>query len=440
MNRQAYRHLTLAAALAGTLGHSSFHFDKEGTAAAPPADPFTRMREEFSRLHDEAGKLIETAATENRELSDEEKKANENRFGRMKQIQSVIEERTRFAALALSGDPSAGGTVQKPAEAPGREEFDKSEGRSVQVSDKIDRAEFSRALNQWAATGEMPRKFATITTATSSGALLPKSIALPSVPSAMNVFREGLAIYGLQPVITTTTEALTVPVLSTSAGGLVAENASSETENAPSLSGSIVLNVGTYQSGSAYFSNLQLNATGFDLVTYINQDLMYAKELGLESAAIAAIIADAGITQTVATATTSGFTYDNLVDLNRKLPKRYDRLKVILLGSAAFSAAEKLVGDDGHPVLIKDPQNESLLRFNGTPVLRSDYLEAFGASKVVGIVASFMGFKLRDAGDLNLARYTQVPAKPSQTGFNLFGYHGYGYDPAAMATLKTPAS
>jgi len=436
MNRNGTRHMPLAAAVGGLLGHSSFHFDKDGIQ--PAADPFTAMREEFGRLHGEADTLINTAATENRELTEEETAANEKRFSRMKQIQSVIEQRTRFAGLALAGEQP--GKVTKPTNPPGKEEFEQTEREQFADPAKIDRAEFSRALNRWAATGDMDRKFATITTATSSGALLPKSIALPSVPSALNVFREALAIYGLQPVMTTTTEALTIPVMSTSEGAQVAENASSETENAPDLSGSIVLNVKTYQSGSAWFSNLQLNATGFDLVTYIGQDLTYAKDLGLESATMTAIIADSGITQTVATATTSGFTYDNLVDLNRKLAKKYDRLKVIILSSAAFSAAEKLVGDDGHPVLNKDPQNQSLLRFNGTPVLRSDYLEAFGASKIVGFVASLVGLKVRDAGNMNLARYTQNPAKPDQTGFNLFGYHAIGYDPAAVATLKTPAS
>jgi hypothetical protein len=55
-------------------------------------------------------------------------------------------------------------------------------------------------------------------------------------------------------------------------------------------------------------------------------------------------------------------------------------------------------------------------------------------------VVSMLGFRLRDVSGANLARYTQVPAKPNQTGFNLFAYHGYGYAPSAVAKLKTPAS
>jgi hypothetical protein len=48
--------------------------------------------------------------------------------------------------------------------------------------------------------------------------------------------------------------------------------------------------------------------------------------------------------------------------------------------------------------------------------------------------------KIRDVTVQNLARYTQNAAKPDQTGFNLFGYHGYGWAPSAVAKLKTPAS
>jgi HK97 family phage major capsid protein len=398
-------------------------------------DFITTARAEFARLHDETAQQIEAA--KDREYTADEKTAQDARFARMDVLKGKLDEHAKFTKLAFEK-----GDVTLPKNPPGKEEYEayRNGGNVEAKADQIDRAEFGRAAGRWASTGEMERKFATITTSTQSSILLPKTVVAPLVPTAANVFREAHALYGLTPVTTGDTGDINWPVMSATAGGIVAENASSETENTPSLSESFALNAATYQSGAVYFSNKVIRANSFDLLTAVVPELQYSKELGIESAATAAIIADAGITQVVATATTTGFTYANLVDLNRKLSKKFDRLKVIILGADAYAAAEKLTGDDGHPVLNRDPQNDSLLKFNGTPVLRSDYLEAFGASKVVGLIVSMTGFKLRDCDGEELQRFDRVTSKPNQTGLNLFGYHGYGYAVSAIAKLKTPAS
>lgn len=409
------------------------------------------LREEFSKLHTEATGVIDAAANENRELKDEEKTANETKFTRMKTIKALVDDDAKFAALAL-GDapPPAEITVEKQKDAPGRAEFDASEGRGVTPEDvdplklsDADKPKYSKELTHFARTGEMgpmARKFATITTSTGSGILLPKAIAAPITPAAANAFRRAHDLNGVKPLETGNTAKLTIPVLDASSGGVVAENASTDTENPPSTTESIQLTPQTFESGSAWFSNLQLAAVDFDLLQSVLPQLTFAKELGLESAIAAALIADASITQVVTPATLTGFTYANLVDLNRALPSRYDMQKAIVLGRDAFAAAEKLVGSDGHPVLIMDPQNQGLYRFNGTFVLRSDFMEAFGASKCIGAVFSLMGFRIRDVTQQNLARYVNVPTRPNQTGLNLFAYHAYGWAPSAVAKFKTAAS
>jgi len=87
-----------------------------------------------------------------------------------------------------------------------------------------------------------------------------------------------------------------------------------------------------------------------------------------------------------------------------------------------------------------DAQNQELKRFNGTPVIYTDFLSNFGANNIVGFVMSLVGSRLRDCDTNQVQRYTQYPARPGQTGFNLYGYHSFGYDDAAMASLKCPAS
>lgn len=411
------------------------------------------LREEFTRLQTEALALVDLASKESRDFTDEENAQQDAREKRMNQIKTLLEQRAKFASLAIGvADPEPTdepaepkGTVEKPKDAPGADEFSQSldigEKPNIKVGEtKIDPREFSSALSRWALTGEMDRKFATITTATQSGALLPKQIALPIVPTTANAFREALAVTGASPIVSNTTAEMTIPVMDASAGAEVNEDASSETENAPSLAGTITLNFKTYQSGTAWFSNRVLAANNFDLIPYVNTDLVYAKELGFEAAIAAAIIADVDITQTVTTSGVDALTYSNLGQLNRALPKKYDRNKAIVLSEEAYGAAERLVGSDGHPILLRDPQNQELLRFNGTPVLRCDELEDFGAGNVVGVVLSTMGFKIRDFNQLMLTRYTQNPAKPDQIGLNLVGYHRHGYTPTAMAKLVCPTS
>jgi len=197
----------------------------------------------------------------------------------------------------------------------------------------------------------------------------------------------------------------------------------------------------TYHSGNLWFENRELLAVDFDLLSASVPAMVYSKELELEAATVAAIVADSNITASVATSTVSGFTYGNFVSLNRVLPKRYQANKVIVLSKAAYSAAENLTTTTGFPLLNQDAQNQSLKRFNGTPVVYSESLAAFGANAVVGFIFSWIGCKLRDAGEGDvLQRFTQTANRQGQTGVDLYGYHGFGYSPLAIAKFTCPAS
>ena len=436
-------HLLFSAVALTQGGYPRYHFDIEGgitapsggaVAEPPPAQP--DARQEFSRLQTEAMAVLKKAEDEKRELTKEEKTANDQRFSRMKALHDIDQDRARFAGLAFKGDASAPGVVTQPKSAPGRAEFESGEQhRKLDLGDKAVIEELRVAFSSWADSGTMHKKFATITTATSSSALLPRTIGTPVQGTPPNTIREAMDAVGATPMSTTGTEDMKIPVMGTAEGSDVAETASSETENAPDLSETITLNTYAVQSGSAWFSDKVLMANSFDLVAYVQTDLLYAKELRLEQKVIAAMIADAGITQVVTAASATAFTYANLVALNNKLPKKWDRQKAILLSQAAYSAAEGLVGSDGQPILTRDPQNQRLLRFNGTPVLRCDYLEVMTTTKVVGLIIGFTGFKLRDAGQMSLERYFNQPARPAQKGFNLIGHHAHGYAATAVAKL-----
>ena len=442
--------VSLAALAAGATGYGGFHFDPANPPAPtppptpPPAPSIATMREEFSRLQTEGQTIVDAAVAANRELTPEEVAANNTRFSRMTTIQNTIGEHARFASLALAGSPDApaGGNITQTQNAPGQPSPSITVGDPLALADN-ERAEFASEARTFAQTGNnagrINKRFATITTATGSGLLLPRQVMPPTLASAINPFRQAHTVYGTQPVQTNNTAAMIYPLLDGSAGGIVAENASSETENG-GFSEKVDLTPKNFQSGSMWFSETLLAANDFDLLGAVLPSLYYSKELALESAIAAALIADSAITQTVTAATTATLSYANMVALNNKLPTRYGSMKVICLAKDAFIGLTGLVGSDGHPILLQDPQNQALARFNGTPVFRSDYLEAFGVTKVIGVVFSLMGFKMRDCNPQRLTRYTNQPGRPDQTGLNLFGNHGYGWAPSAVAKLVTPSS
>ncbi len=411
------------------------------------------MREEFSRHRHGAQELIARCERENRDLTDSEKDANHSRFAAMKEIQDNLDftqataERAIFSAL--DGGHASGtvqtpfGAVTFPSDAPGRAEFEENRRAAgddytshFTTGDAGRRQQFSRALSHWARTGDAGNRFATVTTVSGGGILLPRDVALPLEVRDANAFRVAIAAVGSQVIFTPGAQDLTLPILDQAAGSVVSETATVETSNDP-VPASIKLTAKMYQSGSAWFSNLSLEGLQYNLEASIVPELNHSREMALEGSIASAIIADAALAS-VLLPTTTTVSYPAMLNLIRGVPRRFARQLAIIINSEVFGALEKLVDSTGRPIMNLDPANSEVLRFNGTPLIRSDFFEAFGSGKTVGCVLSGLGFKLRDAGQAAIARYANVPTRPAQTGFNGFGAHGFGYSPTAVVKLKTP--
>lgn len=299
---------------------------------------------------------------------------------------------------------------------------------------------YSREARKWIANrtkGRLLQKFATITGGADNIGV-PKQLIFLDPNATGNAFRDAHLIWGVEPLKSDLAEKLSIPVLINGSvkGERLAENASSGNEKSPDLADSLLLDPQVFESGEFWFSLFALNASA-NLTQNIIPQLNYIRELALEAQIAADMIADSGITQSVTTSTTTAITYSNLMDLNRKLPRRYGRQKAIILSGEAFDAANGLVGDDGHPVLDWNGQGQA--RFNGTPVFECDGFEGFGASKTLGCVISLFGFRIQDVSVPQLARY-EGPERTAQAMLNLTQAHGYDWAPAAVAKLKTPAS
>jgi HK97 family phage major capsid protein len=415
---------------------------------------FDEERETFERLQREAIAVLRHAESENRDLSPEEKSANDDRYAAMKSIQSrevfdrLSAQRAIFAAAdngATSGTvETPHGTVTFPQSAPGRAEYERNlqDTGSCHPSqfgggtgETARKQQFAQALREFAATGDTS-KFATVTTVSGGGILLPRDVATPLQVIDANAFRIAIAAVGSQVIFTPLAADLRIPILDQAAGSVVSETATVETSNDP-LPASITLTAKMYQSGSAWFSNLTLQGLDYNMEQSIIPELNHSREMALEGSIVSAIIADAALAS-VLLPTTTTVSYAAMLNLIRAVPRRFARQLAIVINSEVFGALEKLVDTTGRPILNMDPANSEVLRFNGTPLVRSDFFETFGSSKTVGCVMSGLGFKLRDAGQPAIARYANIPTRPSQTGFNAFGAHGFGWSPTAVVKLKTP--
>jgi HK97 family phage major capsid protein len=337
----------------------------------------------------------------------------------------LLAESRRFQQLAnqLQTDPSG-----KP-----RESF------SMTLADKVDMVNevqlFARDGKQ--ASTPTLRKFATITTGSEGmgpGVTMPTDFNIPIGLAPDNSFRAAHVLLGVKPIESALANDLNWPALDPTAGHVVAENEAEASEEG-TIHG-MKLNTRTYTSEAYWFSNLVINS-GIDFTAWIMPYLAANCDLGFEKHITETLIADDSI-QTVPASSVSTISIGSLQDLRSGLSRRFRRLRVILLGEAAYIAAQKMVGDDGHAILTPHPTIEGVSYFRGTLVIENDNLEAFGASKCIGACISLYGARIRDITVQNLARMTDAD-RPAQTGFELFQYKAFGYLPEAVCKLVTPA-
>lgn len=398
------------------------------------------IKEEFAKLHEETTAIV--SESDKRELTADELASKDEKFSKMDKLDAQIKDAEKLAKYNFDNKTVK---IVTPAKSQAQVAFETSEvknNNTVMTAENFDRAGFSVAFNDWARTGYMDERFATITTASNSGVLLPKIVGAPLVPIYGNQIRQGLNLNGLTVVSTPGTAELNLPISLSAVGTDLSETASSSPENSTDAT-TIIKNVNlkcfAIESGQVPVSNLELAANEFDLLSAIAPGLEDAKEMRLEQRIFAAIKADGAISQAVLVSSDpTDATSDDLFDANNGFASsRFNRFKCIFLSTEAYAAYSAVKGTDGHPIFLPDPQNQSLLRCQGTPVLRTDFLDAYGAHHLVGVVISFVGFKLRDAGPGTKYIRFESQTKTDQTILNAVGYHAYGYVVDSIVKIVT---
>jgi len=395
------------------------------------------LREEFSKVQTEAQALISAAAVANRDLTAEEKEANDKRFARMDQIHNWFKESERFAKLAL-----AAGTATLPTDPAGRDEYEAAEGAAkkfTKADGELDINAIRRGIQHFARTGDTRQLF-TITSGTASGAFLPKQILQPiTVRRLQNVWRGVLAAQGVDPMEIETVASFSIPVADDTAnnGQTVSESASTSTSQDPSQT-SIPIAPTLWDSEAFWYSNTMVMASSFDVVAYTLPMAQKRLQKAQESAWTANVIANGTVGVTAASAT--ALTYAEVLNWEHSLAPAYRNDACFAISDSLYRVVRGITDTYGRPIFDQDPTNVFAGKIHGRPVIIGDYFQTMAANHVVGAFVSADAIKIVDVKDARLARYSNLPAYPDQVGFEMFQNGDFGFVTKGLSLLKTAAS
>jgi HK97 family phage major capsid protein len=396
------------------------------------------LREEFSSLHADAGKVLTLAAGEKRELTADEQKANADRFSRMTVIQAQVDAAKKLAEFSVMN-----GDAVLPTTPPGKPEFDQ-ERLPAQV--KFDHNQYRASLNFWARTGENARlaefykniqsmQFA-ITSTSQSGAYIPQEVLPPvTVNRLPNAIRQVLQKYNVTPITRTLTESISIPVQDDTGNVGQAQNeaATSGTSVDPALTGSLTLHPTLYSSKQQWLSNTTVNAVDFDLFAYMLPMLYRRLDKIQESTWVGSLINTATGAPTPSGSAALG--YADIIAWEHSLPAAYRADSAFIVSDSAYQNIRGIVDNMNRPIFDQDPTNVFQGFIHGKPVIVSDYMEAMGAGNTVGAFCSASALFVFDAGIKRMARYILQPSYPDQTGFELFANGDFGFVKDGVRTL-----
>jgi HK97 family phage major capsid protein len=404
----------------------------------------TEMREEYAKLHTEAGKVLSDAAAAKRALTVEEKTANDARYSRMDAIKAQSEAEKTHAKYAFES-----GAVTNQADPKAKEEFaaapDVKTAEGLLLDLKPDHKQFAtyrKELNAFLRPDTASQRFTIITT-TGSSVMLPKAVLPPdSVRRNNNAFRAVLGATGYNPLETTDTQQYTLPIFDDTGvvGFAPSENGTTSTTADSSLTtNSVTLNAVLYSSKTRWFSNTLLNANGFDILAYITPILQKTVDKTEESAwttTLAALTAP-----TTVTASKAAITYPTLLAWEHKLAVAYRSDAAFIVSDTLYQTLRGLVDNNNRPIMDLDPTNVFQMRMHGKPIFVSDFLSAMGtANGFAGAFLSGDAIKLRDVIPQRLTRYVNIPTSEDQTGYCLFANGDCQFAPAGVSLLQLAAS
>ncbi len=355
---------------------------------------FKKLKEKRLLLQSEMEKLIGTAESENRALSDEESKRFDEIEKEIQDIDRTISTEERARKLEVVEDKNAASDDKNTEQR--AEETAKAEERVF--------ANYIRGIVEDRADGAAMKL-------TDNGAVVPQSIAnkiIEKVVDVSPIFRdsEHYNVGGM----------LSIPYYDDSTGDITMEYCDEFTEG-KSSSGqfkSISLNGflarAITEVSKSLINNSQFNITNYvvnkmaqKIARFIEKELLFGTEGKVEGLS--------GVTQVVTAGSAAAVTADEIIDLQEAVPDAYQANAYFIMNKSTRTFLRKLKDGEGNYLLNKDAASRWGYTLFGKDVYCSDNMPGMAAGKTAIYYGDYKGLAVKVSEDINIEILRETGAR-----------------------------
>lgn len=355
---------------------------------------FKKLKEKRLLLQSEMEKLIGTAESENRALSDEESKRFDEIEKEIQDIDRTISTEERARKLEVVEDKNAASDDKNTEQR--AEETAKAEERAF--------ANYIRGVVEDRADGAAMKL-------TDNGAVVPQSIAnkiIEKVVDVSPIFRdsEHYNVGGM----------LSIPYYDDSTGDITMEYCDEFTEG-KSSSGkfkSISLNGflarAITEVSKSLINNSQFNITNYvvnkmaqKIARFIEKELLFGTEGKVEGLS--------GVTQVVTAGSAAAVKADEIIDLQEAVPDAYQANAYFIMNKSTRTFLRKLKDGEGNYLLNKDAASRWGYTLFGKDVYCSDNMPGMAAGKTAIYYGDYKGLAVKVSEDINIEILRETGAR-----------------------------
>lgn len=355
---------------------------------------FKKLKEKRLLLQSEMEKLINSADSEDRALSDEESKRFDEIEKEIQDIDRTIATEERARKLEVVEDKSAASDDRNTEQR--AEETAKAEERAF--------ANYIRGIVEDRADG-------TAMKLTDNGAVVPQSIAnkiIEKIVDVSPIFRdsEHYNIGGM----------LSIPYYDDSTGDITMEYCDEFTEG-ESSSGqfkSISLNGflarAITEVSKSLINNSQFNVTNYvvnkmaqKIARFIEKELLFGTKGKVDGLS--------GVTQVIESDSAAAVTADEIIDLQEEVPDAYQANAYFIMNKSTRKFIRKLKDGDGNYLLNKDATSRWGYTLFGKDVYCSDNMPGMKAGKIAIYYGDYKGLAVKISENINIEILRETGAR-----------------------------
>ncbi len=344
-------------------------------------DKFKKLMEQRAALQAELQKLIDTAQSEERAMSEDESNKFDELEGKIKAIDATIKAEERARSLSLNVNSNEHHEELRAEERAAAEE---------EVFGNYIRGIISES-----------RAGVNMTTG-DNGAVIPTSIANKIIKKVYDI----CPIYQMADRYNVA-GTLTIPSYDESTSAITMAYAT-EFEELESKSGKFAsIELKGFLAGAlTKVSKSLINNSSFDIVNFVVNQMAENIARWIEGECLNGtsdkVDGISKATQVVTAAAATAITGDELIDLQEQVPDAYQTSCIWIMNKATRSAIRKLKNSDGDYLLQKDATARWGYKLFGADVYCSDNIDKMAASKTAVVYGDMSGLAVKVSEDINI--------------------------------------